>query len=67
MREDPKVQYLLDSIQKDLNVIKKTFLTREFDDRLHGWIVEDHIYAIQDALNQWRNREFKKSEPDPFA
>lgn len=61
------IDHVLDSIQKDLNVIKQTFLNHEFDDRLHGWIVEDHIHSIQDTLNEYRNREFKKSEPDPFA
>lgn len=54
-------------IQKDLNQIKSVFLNHEFDDKSHGWIVEDHIYSIQHTLNEYHNREFKASEPDPFS
>lgn len=54
-------------VQHHLNRIKEVFLSPNFDDRRDGWIVEDHIYAIQHLINDERNAEFKASEPDPFA
>lgn len=62
-----QVDALMARIQNDLNVIKKTFLVPNYDDKSYGWIVEDHIYSIQDALNAYTNREFKATEPDPFG
>ena len=56
----------MDKIQKHLNRIKKEFLVPGYDDNKSGWIVEDHIHAIQDVINDYTNREFKASEPDPF-
>lgn len=56
----------MDKIQKHLNRIKKEFLVPDYDDNKSGWIVEDHIHAIQDVINDYTNREFKASEPDPF-
>lgn len=41
-------------IQKHLDEIKKVFLSSEYDDLTMGWIVEDHIHAIQHILDQWR-------------
>lgn len=61
------VDGLMESVQKHLNTIKTTFLVPNYDDKASGWIVEDHIYAIQDVLNNYTNREFKDSEPDPFS
>ncbi len=53
-------------IQSHLNSIKREFLIPGYDDNTAGWIVEDHIHAIQDVINEYNNREFKASEPDPF-
>lgn len=44
----------LKQIQEYLNVIKEVFLTNEYDDQLHGWIVEDHIQGIQEVLDAHR-------------
>lgn len=54
-------------IQRHLNAIKQVFLVADYDDKQSGWIVEDHIHGIQDAINNYVNRDFKASEPDPFA
>lgn len=56
----------IQKIQTHLNRIKEVFLDEKFDDTKDGWIVEDHIHAIQDVINDYVNREFKASEPDPF-
>lgn len=37
-------------IQKHLDEIKLVFLSKEYDDDTMGWIVEDHIYAIEEIL-----------------
>ena len=50
----------IDKIQKEINWIKVA--NRDLDD----WVM-DHIYAIQHAINDYRNREFKSTEPDPFS
>lgn len=39
-------------IQEHLNEIKKIFLNHDYDDLTMGWIVEDHIYAIQELLDK---------------
>jgi hypothetical protein len=39
-------------IQKHLNEIKRVFLSDEYNDLTMGWIVEDHIYAIQAILDK---------------
>lgn len=54
-------------VQYHLNRIKEVFLNHDFDDHRDGWIVEDHIHAIQQLINDDRNAMFKASEPDPFA
>ena len=38
-------------IQEHLNAIKEVFLSPEYDDKTMGYIVEDHIIAIQDILD----------------
>jgi hypothetical protein len=38
-------------IQEHLNAIKDVFLSPEYDDKTMGYIVEDHIIAIQDILD----------------
>lgn len=43
---------MLEEIQKHLNEIKKIFLSHEYDDLTMGYIVEDHIYAIQHILDK---------------
>lgn len=48
----------LNSIQAHLNQIKEVFLTPDYDDYLHGYIVEDHIYAIEELLH----KELKKHD-----
>jgi hypothetical protein len=48
----------IDSIQKELNQIK---VASDLDE----WIM-DHIFKIQWIINDFRNQEFKHSEPDPF-
>lgn len=40
-----------DNIQKHLDEIKRVFLSRDYDDLTMGYIVEDHIYAIQAILD----------------
>lgn len=62
-----KIEHLLDAIQKDINVIKKVFLDTRYNDKVDWTIIEDHIFAIQDAINEYRNKKFKKSKPDPFG
>lgn len=61
------VDGVLKKVQEDLNKIKATFLVPNYDDKQNGWIVEDYIHSIQYTLNDYFNREFKKTEPDPFA
>lgn len=56
----------MSKIQAHLNHIKSEFLVPDYDDKQSGWIVEDHIHAIQHVINDFRNQEFKASEPDPF-
>lgn len=48
-------------IQKEINHIKTGADNCDLDD----WVM-DHIHKIQMAINDYRNREFKPSEPDPF-
>lgn len=38
-------------IQQHLNHIKEVFLSSEYDDSTMGYIVEDHIIAIQEILD----------------
>lgn len=40
----------LDRIQEHLNRIKEVFLQPDYDDYLQGYIVEDHIHAIEDLI-----------------
>ena len=53
----------IDAIQKEINILKHADATcaTEIDD----WVM-DHIRNIQNHINDYRNREFKASEPDPF-
>lgn len=46
-----------EQIQKHLDEIKNVFLSREYDDDTMGWIVEDHIYAIQEILDLEKEKE----------
>lgn len=62
-RTNPDV--IIDKIQKHLNEIKKVFLVPDYDDQSSGWIVEDHIYAIQDQINEYKNRNM--IDLDPFS
>ena len=62
-RTDPDV--VIDKIQKHLNEIKKTFLVPGYDDKTAGYIVEDHIHAIQDQINEYKNRN--TISLDPFS
>ena len=41
-----------EEIQKHLNEIKIVSLSRDYDDLTMGYIVEDHIYAIQAILDK---------------
>lgn len=43
---------MLKEIQKHLDEIKLVFLSRDYDDNTMGWIVEDHIHAIQELLDK---------------
>lgn len=52
----------IDKIQKELRAICHTGDESQLDDWL--W---DHLRNIQWAISDYRNREFKKSEPDPFS
>lgn len=47
-------------IQKHLDEIKLVFLSRDYDDNTMGWIVEDHIHAIQDILDAEERNECQK-------
>jgi hypothetical protein len=38
-------------IQEHLDAIKEVFLSPGYDDSTMGYIVEDHIYAIQEILD----------------
>lgn len=44
----------LNRIQNHLNHIKVVFLDPDYDDYLQGYIVEDHIHAIEDVINAYR-------------
>jgi hypothetical protein len=57
----------IDKIQNSLNNLKRQFLRVDYDDLTMGYIVEDIIYQIQDQINEYKNREFKHLQPDPFA
>lgn len=46
-----------EQIQKHLDQIKLIFLSHEYDDKTMGWIVEDHIYAIQSILDREKEKE----------
>ena len=58
---------VIDLLGKEIIKIKAVFLTADYDDDMHGWIVEDHLIHMQEIINEYRNKEFKRSEPDPFA
>lgn len=66
MDEKVTAEKTLYEIQQYLNKIKKVFSKLDYDDNRDGWIVEDYLNAIQDALNEYANRDLKASEPDPF-
>lgn len=53
---------VLDKIQKELKKICVAGEEAQLDDWL--W---DHLRNIQWVINDYRNQEFKPSEPDPFA
>ncbi len=53
---------LIDKIQAELRAICRAGDECQLDDWL--W---DHLRNIQWAINDYRNREFKSSEPDPFS
>jgi hypothetical protein len=40
-----------DRIQEHLDAIKEVFLSADYDDKTMGYIVEDHIIAIQGILD----------------
>lgn len=50
----------IEKIQHELREICRA------DAQLDDW-VWDHLRNIQWAINDYRNRDFKKSEPDPFS
>ena len=60
-------EQVIDEIEDVLNRMKREFLRHDYDDNTMGWIVEDRIYEIQNLINDFKNREFKQTEPDPFA
>jgi hypothetical protein len=53
---------LVEKIQHELRAICRAGDSAQLDDWL--W---DHLRNIQWAINDYRNREFKSSEPDPFS
>ncbi len=63
----PSADETIESIQKSLNHLKREFLRVDYDDLTMGYIVEGIIYQIQDQINEYKNREFKHLQPDPFA
>lgn len=52
----------LDKIQKEL----KTIFIAGDECQLDDWLW-DHLRNIQWVINDYRNQEYKPSEPDPFA
>ena len=57
MRENKAI----DLIQKQITAIKITATQCDPDE----WLM-DHIDSIQHIINDYRNQEFKATEPDPF-
>lgn len=51
----------IDLIQKQITSIKITATQYDPDE----WLM-DHIDNIQRIINDYRNQEFKATEPDPF-
>lgn len=51
-----------EQIQQELRAICRAGDSSQLDDWL--W---DHLRNIQHVLNDYRNREFKPSDPDPFS
>ena len=47
----PEVRTTKAHLQEHLNVIKEVFLSPGYDDSTMGYIVEDHIIAIQEILD----------------
>lgn len=47
----PVVGDAITRIQQHLDAIKEVFLSPGYDDSTMGYIVEDHIYAIQEILD----------------
>lgn len=47
----PEVSVGRSRIQEHLDAIKEVFLSPGYDDQTMGYIVEDHIYAIQEILD----------------
>lgn len=54
---------LVEKIQRELRAICRT---EDSGAQLDEW-VWDHLRNIQWAINDYRNREFKSSEPDTFS
>jgi len=52
---------LINHIQKEINAIRSTRDHLDWDD----W-VDHHLNRMQWAINDYRNRDFKATEPDPF-
>jgi hypothetical protein len=50
----------IEKIQAELRAICRA------DTQLDDWLW-DHLRNIQWAVNDYRNRQFKSSEPDPFS
>lgn len=56
-----------EEIQKHLDEIKNIFLSHEYDDSTMGWVVEDHIHAIQLILDLDEKREKECMEMTNFS
>lgn len=54
---------LVEKVQAELRQICRV---EDNGAQLDDW-VWDHLRNIQWAINDYRNRDFKKSEPDPFS
>lgn len=54
---------LVEKVQAELRQICRA---EDNGAQLDDW-VWDHLRNIQWAINDYRNRDFKKSEPDPFS
>jgi hypothetical protein len=44
----------IQQIQEHLNSIKEIFFAEDYDDKTMGFIIEDHIIAIQEILDDYR-------------